>query len=691
MPYRVGIDIGGTFTDLVFLDESGNVISVKVPSTPADYAKGIESGLGALQREGRISGDAISEIIHGTTVATNTILEHKGARTGLLTTEGFRDVLEIRRLRMPVLYDLRWRKPEPLVPRARRLEVVERVDHRGEIDTPLDLDQARESIRALLAADVSAIAICLLNAYANGVHERRLRELVREESSDVSVCLSSEVLPEIREYERTSTTVVNAYIAPMVERYIRSLEAVLARLNIAAPFLVMQSNGGAMGARLAADKPIHIIESGPAAGVVGGAELAKRLELDSVLTFDMGGTTAKASMVEKGQYDRVGELDVGAGINAARLLTGGGYIVRVPAIDIAEVGAGGGSLVGIDPGGALTVGPESAGAEPGPVCYGRGNETPTVTDANLALGYLNPAYLVGGALALDRDRALVAIEEKLARPLGLSVEETAYGVHTVANAAMSRALRSVSSERGRDPRDFALVAFGGNGGVHAASLAELMGMTEIVIPPVAGVYSALGLLFPETQHHYVRTFKQALDATDRAHLESGFAGLEAEGRAALAEEGYADRTRLERLVDMRYAGENSELTVPAPTGIDSPGLAEAFHRAHDRTYGYRSEEETVELINVRVIATGLSESNRVPDELRSAVTADVVRELEPREVYFGSEHDWLKTPVVERDGLDRDPRAGPLIVEDYAATTVVPPCATIRRGDWDVLRIDLAP
>ena len=686
--YRVGIDIGGTFTDIVLLDDNGGVITEKVPSTPENYAKGIETGLTAVLNRNRLSGTSVQEIIHGTTVATNTILELKGARTGLITTFGFRDVLEIRRLRMPVLYDLRWRKPPPLVPRRWRFEVVERIDHLGEVVTPLDVGSVESAARALVAEGVEAIAVCLLNAYANPQHEQAVREVVAVEAPDLPVYLSSDVLPEIKEYERTSTTVVNAYIAPVVDRYLRSLEAVLEQLAIDAPFLVMQSNGGAMGVRAAAAKPIHIIESGPAAGVVGAAEVAERLSIGDVLSFDMGGTTAKASMIERGRFDRVGELDVGAGINAGgRLLTGGGYLVRVPAIDIAEVGAGGGSLVRIDPGGALSVGPESAGADPGPVCYGRGNSTPTVTDANLALGYLNPNALVGGDLPIDRNLAHEAIDAQLAGPLGISAAEAAYGVHAIANAAMGRALRAVSSERGRDPREFALIAFGGNGGVHAHSLAASMEMTRIVIPPAAGVFSALGLLFPETQHHYIRTFKRAVSDIGPEEIEAHFATLEAEAHEELAAEGYAERIRIDRLADMRYAGENSELTVDAPADQALALLAETFHRAHERTYGYRSDEEVVETVNLRLVATGHGDTPRVPQTL---VTTELDTPPAPaREVYFGPEHGWVHTEIVRRRDIPREGTVGPLIIEDYDATIVVPPAARTTREAWELIAIEL--
>ncbi len=515
MGTRIGIDIGGTFTDLVFMNPQGEVRRAKVLSTPDDYSQGIANGLGGALADGGLRIGDITQIMHGTTVATNALLEGKGAKVALITTEGFRDVLEIRRLRMPVLYDIRWRKPPALVPRRRRFEVNERIDHRGVVERPLDEDDARAVIDRLLATGADAIAICLINGYANGVHEARLRELIRERDADISITLSSELLPEIREYERTSTTVVNAYVLPLVRHYLRGLADKLRERAIARPLTIMQSSGGAMSASAAAERPIHIIESGPAAGVVGAAELARRLGNLSLLSFDMGGTTAKAALIDAGQFLRVNSLEVGGGINiAGRLLTGGGYHVRAPAIDIAEVGAGGGSLARLDAGGALRVGPDSAGAMPGPACYAQGGSSATVTDANIVLGFINPAALAGGGLPLRRDLAERALDADVAAPLGLPLAEAAWGVHRVANATMARALRAVSTERGRDPRDLYMLAFGGNGPVHAATLARLLDIRRILVPPVPGLFSALGMLFPEIEHHYVRARKERLDRLD---------------------------------------------------------------------------------------------------------------------------------------------------------------------------------
>jgi N-methylhydantoinase A len=690
MATRIGIDIGGTFTDLVFLTPDGKVERAKVLSTPDDYSLGIATGIEATLAGGTLRIDDVAQIMHGTTVATNAILEGKGARVALITTAGFRDVLEIRRLRMPVLYDIRWRKPKTLIPRRLRFEVEERIDHEGKIERAFDEVGAKRVVELVLAEKVDAVAVCLLNSYANGAHERLARELIRARDATIPVTLSSELLPEIKEYERTSTTVVNAYVLPIVRHYLERLEAQLRARKIARKLTIMQSSGGAMSAAAAAERPIHIIESGPAAGVVGAAELARRLGNLSLLSFDMGGTTAKAALVDQGQYLRVGSLEVGGGINiAGRLLSGGGYHVRAPAIDIAEVGAGGGSLVRLDGGGGLKVGPESAGAAPGPACYDRGGTLPTVTDANVVLGFINPVALAGGGLPLRRDLAVKALEEAVATPMGLSLEEAAWGVHRVANASMARALRAVSTERGRDPRDFAILAFGGNGPVHAATLARLLEIKRILVPPVPGLFSALGMLFPEVERHYVRTFKRNLAGLDAPALEQVYRALETEGGAALGEEGFAPAARrFERQVDLRYVGANSELTIDYPADGDrSASLRQGFGAAHERQYGYRSDEEAVETMNLRVIARGVAATAHVPERL--TLGAEAYAGVGARQVYFGPEIGWVRTPICARAELGEAWRQGPLLVEEFDSTTVIPPGGRARRIAWDTIEIEL--
>jgi N-methylhydantoinase A len=479
----VGVDIGGTFTDIVLIGSDGSIHTKKISSSSQNYAGPIVEGLTELFRETGIEPGAIREIRHGTTVASNAILEHKGAKVGLITTKGFRDVLEIRTLRMPKLYDMAWEKPPPLVPRYLRRAVDERIDAKGKVERALDSADAAAQVDALLAEKVEAIAVCLINSFNNPAHELMIRDIARQKAPHLPICISFEVLPEIKEYERTSTTVINAYVIPIVGTYLKTLRRSLDAAGIKSPLLLMQSNGGLTTDAVAAERPINIIESGPAGGVVGAQALAKAKGLDKIITFDMGGTTAKASMVEAGEVTRAQEYAVGAGIMiGSRLLTGAGYTLKVPAIDIAEVGAGGGSHVWIDAGGALQVGPESAGASPGPICYDTGGEVPTVTDANVLLGYINPDYLVGGALRLNAEKARRMFEDKIARPLGMPLERAAYGAHLIAASNMIRAIKAVSTERGRDPREFALFAFGGNGPLFACGMAAALGMTPIRAP-----------------------------------------------------------------------------------------------------------------------------------------------------------------------------------------------------------------
>src|SRR3954454_5067312 len=450
--FRVGIDIGGTFTDIVVLAEDGERHLKKVPSSADDYALAIIEGLAALLTEIGAEPDAIAELLHGTTVASNAILEHKGARTGLISTRGFRDMLEVRNLRMPRLYDMSWTKPPPLVERRLRVEVDERVNAQGGIDRPLDEESVDRAVRFLLGESVEAIAICLLHSYLNPEHEIRVKQIAARLAPGVALSVSAEVLPVINEYERSSTTVINAYVRPVVERYLSRLGGGLQGAGVAAPLLLMQSNGGLTTAEAAAATPMHIIESGPAAGVVGVQALARRIGIDKAISFDMGGTTAKASLIENGEFTRAAEYQVGAGIVlGSRLLSGAGYSLKVPAIDLAEVGAGGGSILWIDSGGALQAGPMSAGATPGPVCYDQGGSEPTLTDANVVLGYINPAQLVGGALKLNADKARAVIADKIARPLGMSVEEAAHGAHLIAASNMIRALKPCRANAAATP------------------------------------------------------------------------------------------------------------------------------------------------------------------------------------------------------------------------------------------------
>jgi N-methylhydantoinase A len=678
--YRVGVDIGGTFTDIVLLGADGTVHTEKISSSVDNYAHAIVTGLGRVLRERGIAPAALEEIRHGTTVASNAILEHKGAKVGLITSQGFRDVLEIRTLRMPRLYDIAWEKPPPLVERYLRRVVNERIDAKGQVERALDAADAEAQIDRLLTEKVEAIAVCLLNSFANPVHELAIKEIARRKAPHLPVCISYEVLPEIKEYERTSTTAINAYVIGIVGTYLATLRQNLDAAHIVAPVLLMQSNGGLTTDAAAAERPINIIESGPAGGVIGAQALARAMHLDKIITFDMGGTTAKASMVEHGEVMRTQEYAVGAGIMVgSRLLTGAGYTLKVPAIDLAEVGAGGGSHIWIDAGGALQVGPESAGAVPGPVCYDAGGKVVTITDANLILGYLNPRHLIGGDLKLNADKARAVFETKIARPMGLGLEVAAFGAHEIAASNMIRAIKAVSTERGRDPREFTLFAFGGNGPLFACGMARSLGIARVVVPPAPGLFSSFGLLYADVEHHYSRSFRRLLRGGDLAEIDAAWAELSGQAMAQLALEGFTgERSRLRRSGALHYKGQSFELIVPVPDGpFDAAMVAhleEAFGREHERTYGHRAgPEEPVELVSIQVVGQGLRKGSSVPEHVRQSR-----REAEggpPRRAYFGTQRGWIDSPLLSRAELARK-RAGPIIIEEYDATCLVPPGAS---------------
>ncbi len=689
--YRVGADIGGTFTDLVMTGSDGRTWTKKVLSTPDDYSRAIVEGTVAMLRDAGVPGSAVSEIVHGTTVATNAILENHGAKTALITTKGFRDVLELRRLRVPELFSLFYVPPKPLVERRLRLEADERMSAEGGVLRQLDEKTVIAALERIAQDGAEAVAVCLLHSYRNPAHERRIGELVRKRLPDVFLSLSVDVLPEIREYERTSTTVVNAYIGPIVKRYLDSLSDGLRDARISGRLRVMQSNGGVMSAKSAAEKPAYIVESGPAAGVVGAHRAALAAGVQNIISFDMGGTTAKASLIEDGRRSWTTEYEVGAGIQlSSRLVKGRGHAVRLPVLDIAEVGAGGGSIVWIDRGGALKVGPQSAGAVPGPACYGLGGTEPTVTDANVVLGYINPEGLAGGAVKINADLAHRAVESKIATPLGLDVQEAAYGVHTVANTNMIRALKAVSTYRGRDPRECALFAFGGNGPVHAAGLAQALGISKVIIPPSAGLFSAVGMLGAEPEHHFVQTVFARTGETTDTSVERDFAEVEARARRVMAAEGYlASRTKWRRQADLRYTGQAWELTVDASAperGGLIGTLVELFHKEHQRTYGHHAPGEEVELVNIRVSATVSSAEGQVNSGMAKAPTVTRKRILSSRKASFGRLHGLLDTHVIGRSGLNAKPVSGPLIIEEYDATTVVPPgCTACLDGQGNIV------
>ena len=694
--HQIGFDVGGTFTDLVVADDQTGIHTLKLLSTPDDYSRAILDGVAQMAGAGVLRPGRIDRMVHAFTVATNALLTRTGARVGLITTLGFRDVLEIGRLRMPQLYNMDWDKPVPLVRRALRLEVRERMSALGEVIEPLHEDDVASAVDALLAAGVDAIAVCLLHSYVNDAHERRIVELVRARAPQLALSASFQVLPEIREFERTSTTVVNAFIKPVVDAYLGALEKGLHRAGASAPLMVMQSAGGVMKAATARQLPAYCIESGPAAGAVGAAALGRMLNLPNIIAFDMGGTTAKACLIENGEPRLTDQLEVGAGLNAGqRLLSGGGYVVRAPAIDLAEIGAGGGSLAWIDAGGALRVGPQSAGSVPGPACYGRGGRLPTVTDANVVLGFLSRSHLLDGAMPIDSAAAAAALQRAIAGPLGLAVHEAAYGIHEVANATMVRAVQAVTSEIGRAPSDFTIVAFGGSGPVHAASLALHAGIAHIVVPPASGVFSAFGLLFTRIEHRLVRTCSVDAALAEPHKLNALAAELEREAGELMTAEGIASTdSETHFLLDLRYRGQSSELGIPVTLPLSSTGIAEAvqgFHCEHERTYGYYSPIEPTQIVNVRLrVRARASEEIEVrADRINPAVRERAGAPASSRRVYFGNRWGWRDTPVVRRDALDA--ASGPLVVEEYDTTIVVPPGALVRRDATGSVHIDLGP
>src|SRR6476646_8602130 len=566
MSVRIAIDIGGTFTDATLIDEeSGRVSIAKTLTTPADPSEGFMHAVERALAEADVDAPQVGFVVHATTVATNAIIEGKVARSGFVTTEGFRDLLEIARQVRPSLYDTQFEKPAPLVPRDRAVEVRERLGPKGEVVTPLDPESVRVAAAVLKQAGVESVAVCLLHSYVNPEHERHVGAILAEELPGVPVSLSSEVAPEFREDLRASTTVINAVIRPVVGRYLERIEQRLADAGISARLLVMQSSGGVFSSEAAARRPVFMVESGPAAGVIAAAHLGSTVNRPDILSFDMGGTTAKVGLIRGGQPSVTKDYQVGghaaAGIGGMSLA---GYPVRTPVVDLVEIGAGGGSIAWVDSGGLLRVGPQSAGADPGPVSYRRGGVEPTVTDANVVLGRLNPRYFLGGEIGLDVEGAARAIEERCAKPLGLSVTKAANGIVEITNAAMVNALHLISVQRGYDPRDFVLVGFGGAGPVHANALARDAELPTVLVPPSPGIFSATGLLTTDLKRDAATTVMRRADEAEEAELDALFAELERTGAEELAAEGLArDRVEFQRKLDVRYVGQSFELTIPA--------------------------------------------------------------------------------------------------------------------------------
>jgi N-methylhydantoinase A len=661
----LALDIGGTFTDLVAFDlATGEVHQAKSSTTPYDLAVGIRETLA----KSNLPIATAETFIHGSTVAINTAIERTGARTALVVTEGMRDVYKIGRGSRPEAYNLFFKRPEPYVPRHRTLEIVERLNADGDVLTVLDEASATGVAKRLNTDNVEAVAVVFLHSWANPDHEAAVGEIIAKEAPGLYRSLSHEILREYREYERMSTTVLNAYVGPRVKRYLGDLENLLGDFGFKGRLLIMQSNGGTMTPETAKRVPVNMMESGPVGGIIAAAEVSGNLGYKNVLAFDMGGTTAKVSLVQNS------EPSIAQGYYIGGLASG--HPVMLPVVDIIEVGTGGGSIAWIDEVGALKVGPRSAGGYPGPVCYGQGGTAPTVTDANVVLGRLTPKRFLGGEMPLDVEGARQAIKSTVADPLGLTIEEAALAILEIAVAEMSLAVRGVSVERGYDPRDFAMVGFGGAGPLHSAQIARELHVPTLIIPRVPGHFSALGMLLSDLRHDYVRTYYKSLADSDFADINRIFGGMIDEARDLLASEGTGkDAMAFQRFLDMRYVGQE----FPIQTPVDAEALAAgdiakiraAFDEIHDRRYGHQAPNEAVEIVNIRLTATGKRERSKFPP--LPPATTDAV--IETRTVIF--HHDTIAgidCTIYDRDKLGPGATvSGPAVVQEYASTTVLFP------------------
>ena len=662
MSLVIALDIGGTFTDMVAFDlQTGAIHQAKSSTTPYDLAVGIRE---TLTKSGLPIGKA-ELFIHGSTVAINTAIERTGAKTALLVTRGMRDVYAIGRGSRPESYNFLFRRPEPYVPRRRTFEIIERLNAAGEVVTPFDAENARDIVARLPELGIEAVAVCLIHAWSNPAHEIEVGKLVRELAPAAHTSLSHEILREYREYERMSTTVLNAYVGPRVSKYLQDLENLLKGFGFGGQLLIMQSNGGSMSPATAKKIPVATMESGPVGGIIAAAETARDLGIADVIAFDMGGTTAKVSLVRDNEPDIAQGYLVGG--------VGHGHPVMLPVVDIVEVGAGGGSIAWIDEVGALKVGPRSAGGHPGPVCYGKGGAEPTVTDANVALGRLGANRFLGGEMQLDRDAAREAIRVKIADPLGMTVDEAALGIIQIAVAEMSLAVRSVSVGRGYDPRDFSMVGFGGAGPVHAAEIARELHIPQLIIPRVPGHYSAFGMLLADNRHDYVRTYYKTLADSNFDDIDRIFDEMIADGRALLESEGaLPERMQFQRFLDMRYVGQEFPIQTPVDAeqlkARDRTLLRTVFDRYHDRRFGHQAAEEAVEIVNLRLTATGRRPRSSFPTVAQQPSTDSI----EHRDIVLDDPGKPVRCPVYNRDHLHVGQIVdGPAAITEYASTTII--------------------
>jgi len=661
MAFRLGIDSGGTFTDVVLFDDKKKALHItKTPSTPANPAIGVINGIKKIVSQVGIESNEIASLVHGTTVATNALLEYKGIRTALVLTEGFKDILSIGRQDRPKLYDYFERRPEPFIPRHLRFEVPERTLYDGEILRPLDEEQVRGIAEKLKGMGIRGVAVCLLHSYANPTHEKRIKEIFKEHYPEAVVSTSHGILPEFREYERMSTTVINTYVMPIIDRYLQDLQRMMREEGLTADLNVMQSNGGVMTSRSAGEKSVHTILSGPAGGVMGSLAIGTQIGMKNLITVDMGGTSFDICLIHGGKIHFTKESEIG------------GHPIKIPMIDIHTIGAGGGSVAWIDPGGSLRVGPQSSGANPGPVCYRLGGKEPTVTDANLVLGRLDPSYYLGGEMSLDVEAAKQAILGKIARPLKLSLEEAAEGIIKVINASMVRGIRKVSVEKGFDAREFSMICFGGGGPLHSLELAEELRIPTVVVPISPGVNSALGLLIADFRYDYSQTFLKKTQDIRLDSFNQGFKDLEAKATQQMMEEKIPREDRvILRSVEMRYSGQGYELEVPVPNGTltrkDLKRISDTFHQTHRQLYGYASPQETTEFVYLRIAALGKIPKPKFKKEKEG--DHKPARALKGKRKVF-VQGKYVSLPIYERALLrPADKIQGPAIIEQMDSTT----------------------
>ena len=689
---RVGVDVGGTFTDFVLVDEKRDLIFTgKRLTTPEDPSLAITYGLERLVSESGTSVPELDAVVHGTTLVANTIIERKGAKVGLITTKGFRDSLEMGREIRYDLYDLFFEKPEPLAPRFLRQPVDERIDAKGNVLRPLDENTLGAAAEKLVAEGVEAIAICFMHAYANDAHERQAKEILDAKYPDMPITTSTEVAPEIREYERANTACANAYVLPLMQRYLGDLSQKLSDQGLKQPLYLMQSGGGIASVTRGQAAPIHLIESGPAAGATAGAFYGRLTGTERVISFDMGGTTAKMCLIEEYEPEHAHEFEAG---RVRRFKKGSGLPLKVPVIDLIEIGAGGGSLARVDNMGLLKVGPDSAGSEPGPVCYGLGGTQPAVTDADLLLGYLSPKYFLGGEMDLDLGLVKDAVEEKLANVTGLSVEEVAAGIHSIVNENMASATRMYIAEKGRDPRRYALVASGGAGPVHAYGMAKLLKISRVICPLGAGVLSALGFLVAAPGTDSVRSYVSRLENLDWDRLNRLFREMEEEAMAQIVEAGADPATvTMRRRADMRYSGQGFEIDVPVPDGeMDGSAanvMRQSFLDKYQELFGRQIGDLPIEALTWRIYASGPTPN--VELNFAGQQIDEEPSDKGERQVYF-PETGYATCKIYNRYALKPgDSFRGPAVIEERESTAVAGPDTTVSIDKYLNLVIDIDP